>query len=110
MCSIHVLLRAVLTLLQQLNRVFSHRQAEHKQLLKAESVVTLQSGDVLVWGGPERMLLHQVAGVAMGTCPAHLRPIIGDARINFTFRSAPNILGKEEQFATDKYWVDPSTK
>ncbi len=80
----------------------------YKQLLKKESSINLESGDVLIWGGPERMLMHTVHGVQLGTCPDHLREIIGNARINFTFRSAPNILGKEEQFATDKYWVDPN--
>jgi len=32
----------------------------------------------------------------------------GDARINFTFRSAPNILGEEHEYETGSFWVDPS--
>eukprot|EP00475_Leptophrys_vorax_P033645 TRINITY_DN53172_c0_g1_i1.p1 TRINITY_DN53172_c0_g1~~TRINITY_DN53172_c0_g1_i1.p1 ORF type:complete len:250 (+),score=61.04 TRINITY_DN53172_c0_g1_i1:75-752(+) len=75
-----------------------------KQLLKGEQDILLESGDVLIWGGPERMLLHCVRGVRQGTAPEFLP--FKDARINFTYRSARNILGKEEQFRSDKYWVD----
>lgn len=80
----------------------------YKPLLAPEKTIAVQSGDVLIWGGPQRMLEHTVRGVKMGSAPDYLQPIIADARINFTFRSAPNIriLGKESQFASDKYWVD----
>jgi hypothetical protein len=77
----------------------------YKPLLAAESTVVLQSGDVLVWGGPQRMLEHCVRDVRLGTCPAALQPIVGNARINFTFRSAPDVLGKEDAFSSGKYWV-----
>ena len=51
------------------------------------------------------MLSHCVQGVEMGTAPKHLA-FIGNARLNFTFRSAPNILGKEKDFASERYWTD----
>lgn len=41
--------------------------------------------DVLIWGGPQRMLEHCVRGVKMGTTPHFLRKTIGDARLNFTY-------------------------
>jgi len=81
----------------------------YKPVFQQEQTIVLESGDVLIWGGPQRMLEHCVRNVRLDTCPSYLRPIIKNARLNFTFRSAPNILGKEEMFATDKYWVDPSS-
>jgi hypothetical protein len=70
--------------------------------LKNEQFVDLKSGDVLIWGGPERMLEHCVDKVMIGTSPfENLK-----GRLNFTFRSAPNIIGKEEEFKTSNFWVD----
>lgn len=54
------------------------------------------SGDVLIWGGPQRLLLHAVHRVRKGTTPSFLP--FEDARINFTFRDAPNVLGKEARY------------
>lgn len=45
--------------------------------------VRLESGDVVVWGGPARLAFHGVAPLAAGT-----HPILGAARINLTFRKA----------------------
>jgi len=72
----------------------------YKPLFRGEQVIRLESGDVAVWGGPQRMLEHAVLKVHSDTCPPHLRDLIGDGRINFTFRSARNILGKEAEFST----------
>ena len=73
-----------------------------KPLLKEEKFVKLQSGDVLIWGGPERMLEHCVDKINIGTSPfENLK-----GRLNFTFRSAPNIIGKEKDFETKNFWVD----
>jgi alkylated DNA repair dioxygenase AlkB len=69
-----------------------------KLIGKAEQRIRLDSGDVLIWGGPNRMLLHCVDDVIPGSCPPFLTDIIGDARLNFTFRDAPNILGDEAKF------------
>ena len=76
----------------------------YKPLLQAEQSATVESGDVLIWGGPQRMLEHCVRNVKMNTCPAFLP--LNNVRLNFTFRSAPNILGQEEKFASDQFWVD----
>ena len=43
----------------------------------------LESGDVVVWGGPARLFYHGVAPLAQGT-----HPLTGPYRINLTFRKA----------------------
>lgn len=58
-------------------------------------VLRLDSGDVLLFGGPCRRILHTVTAVHCDTGPSGL-PAKG--RFNFTFRSAPNILGREREF------------
>ena len=45
--------------------------------------IPLQSGDVVVWGGVDRLVYHGVAPVAEGE-----DPLTGNCRINLTFRKA----------------------
>jgi len=45
--------------------------------------IRLESGDVVVWGGPTRLFFHGVAPVADGE-----HPLTGRCRINLTFRMA----------------------
>ncbi|HET7204984.1 MAG TPA: DNA oxidative demethylase AlkB [Terriglobales bacterium] len=45
--------------------------------------IRLESGDVVVWGGPARLNFHGVAPLAEGT-----DPVFGTCRINLTFRKA----------------------
>ncbi len=45
--------------------------------------VLLESGDVVVWGGPARLAFHGVAPLAEGD-----HPLTGPHRINLTFRQA----------------------
>ena len=45
--------------------------------------IALESGDVVVWGGPDRLLYHGVAPLAEGN-----DPLTGQCRINLTFRKA----------------------
>jgi len=45
--------------------------------------VTLEDGDVLVWGGPARLVYHAVRPIKPG-----LHPITGEYRYNLTFRHA----------------------
>jgi len=78
----------------------------YKPLLQKEQHVLVESGDVMIWGGPQRMLEHCVHNVQLNTAPSFLP--VRNARLNFTFRSAPNILGSEDRYASDKFWVDPS--
>jgi alkylated DNA repair protein (DNA oxidative demethylase) len=43
--------------------------------------IRLESGDVVVWGGPSRFIYHGVAPLAAGE-----HPLTGACRINLTFR------------------------
>jgi alkylated DNA repair protein (DNA oxidative demethylase) len=45
--------------------------------------IRLQSGDVVVWGGPARLVYHGIAILAEGE-----HPLTGRRRINLTFRKA----------------------
>jgi DNA oxidative demethylase len=45
--------------------------------------ILLESGDVVVWGGPDRLVYHGVAPLADGE-----DPLTGNRRINLTFRKA----------------------
>jgi alkylated DNA repair protein (DNA oxidative demethylase) len=45
--------------------------------------IPLESGDVVVWGGPDRLVYHGVAPLAEGD-----DPLFGRRRINLTFRKA----------------------
>ena len=45
--------------------------------------IALESGDVVVWGGPDRLVYHGVAPLAEGN-----DPLTGQRRINLTFRKA----------------------
>ncbi|GBQ64661.1 DNA repair protein for alkylated DNA [Ameyamaea chiangmaiensis NBRC 103196] len=44
--------------------------------------IRLDSGDVVVWGGPSRLVYHGVAALARGW-----HPLTGDKRFNVTFRA-----------------------
>lgn len=45
--------------------------------------VTLQHGDVVVWGGTARLHFHGIAAIQAGH-----HPLVGEQRINLTFRKA----------------------
>jgi DNA oxidative demethylase len=45
--------------------------------------ILLESGDIVVWGGPDRLVYHGVAPLAEGE-----DPLTGGRRINLTFRKA----------------------
>jgi alkylated DNA repair dioxygenase AlkB len=68
-----------------------------------ETVVQLESGDAILFGGPARHVMHCVTDLQKGTCPAHLRDLVrgrvpGDPaewRLNLTWRHAPELRGLE---------------
>ena len=82
--------------------------------------VTLNSGDCLIFGGPQRHAMHKVAQVFEHTCPSYLADdiavvlqraketsddgaLIGTSgRLSLTFRDAPSVIGREEEFSTFK--------
>jgi len=45
--------------------------------------IRLEGGDVVVWGGPDRLVYHGIAPLADG-----VDPLTGNRRINLTFRKA----------------------
>jgi hypothetical protein len=49
-------------------------------------VVRLNSGDVLLFGGPSRMIVHSVLNVYPGSMPGHLRGKMLNGRLNVTVR------------------------
>ena len=49
-------------------------------------VVRLNSGDVLLFGGPSRMIVHSVLNVHPGSMPGHLRGKMLNGRLNVTVR------------------------
>jgi len=51
-----------------------------------EKVVMLESGDVLVFGGESRMILHSVSRIVAGSCPKRLNMHGYNGRFNLTFR------------------------
>ncbi len=61
--------------------------------------ITLNSGDVIMFGGESRFMYHAVDSVKFD-CPSHLLPVIGRVRLNYTLRYVPEILGRDEEFKT----------
>ena len=59
-------------------------------------VVSLHSGDAIMFGGPSRFVEHAVLGVQLDMRPAWMT---ADAcRVSLTFREAPSALGREDCF------------
>ena len=58
---------------------YSFEDPEHK-------VIKLNSGDVLLFGGPSRMIVHSVLNVHPGSMPGHLRGKMLNGRLNVTVR------------------------
>eukprot|EP00548_Thalassiothrix_antarctica_P001160 CAMPEP_0194138466 /NCGR_PEP_ID=MMETSP0152-20130528/8245_1 /TAXON_ID=1049557 /ORGANISM="Thalassiothrix antarctica, Strain L6-D1" /LENGTH=459 /DNA_ID=CAMNT_0038835921 /DNA_START=54 /DNA_END=1433 /DNA_ORIENTATION=+ len=61
-----------------------------------ERVVKLNSGDVLLFGGPCRLIRHSVLEVLLEECPAWMKE--SPVRFSFTFRDSPEVLGREAEF------------
>ena len=68
----------------------------------------LRSGDALLFGGACRYIHHSVLGVRRGTAPAALASILGDARMNLTFRDAPAVAGLEQ--TTYRFFTPPGSQ
>jgi len=67
----------------------------------AAKKVELRSGDIIVFGGPQRLMKHAVTSVNKGT----FKNKEGfDARVNLTFRTCSDLTKEREaQFATEEY-------
>ena len=77
----------------------------------APTILRLDSGDAVLFGGPARHALHNVANIAAGSCPPKLRALCdaafgaaspGDFRLNLTWRHAPELRGLED---TDRFHI-----
>merc|ERR1712050_405833 len=79
-----------------------HRGVKKESYATDAQYIDLASGDVILWGGINRMLVHNVEEVLPGTAPAFLRQLVKNVRYNFTFRDCSNITGREEEF---KYYI-----
>lgn len=75
----------------------------YKLACRPEQYIRVESGDVLIWGGPNRMLPHCVNKVFPDSAPKFLPEELHNVRLNFTFRDAPNVRGTEKLF---KYSVE----
>ena len=82
---------------------FKHSREVAKSEVKE---IRLSSGDCLIFGGPARMIYHAVTKIFTGTS-GPLLDILGDTRMNLTFREAPEVLGREDEF---RYFKGPPTK
>jgi hypothetical protein len=81
--------------------IFSFRRLseEGKQGVKEE--VILNSGDIIIFGGPQRLMAHSVKKVIMGTF-SHKEEF--NARINLTFRTKIEFTEKDdEKYAAESY-------
>lgn len=78
---------------------------------EAKMSVPLGSGDVILFGGPARILYHSVKICKKQPSPY---PDILKDRVNLTLRYAPDILGREEEFRSfkpgDLFWKKKSAK
>lgn len=64
------------------------------------TVLRLESGDAVLFGGPCRFEAHAVTKVHPGTSPKALQDTLPDGRLNFTYRDAPEVLGREREFTS----------
>jgi alkylated DNA repair dioxygenase AlkB len=51
--------------------------------------VRLDSGDVFIFGGRSRMIVHSVLRVIPHTMPGYMRKHMREGRLNITFRYVP---------------------
>ena len=79
---------------------------KHERQDEGQSVV-LESGDVLLFGGPCRYILHTIEEILLDTTPPWMDGFEpGPLRFSFTFRDAPEVLGREEEFRFFKFSAD----
>jgi hypothetical protein len=61
-----------------------------------ERTVILRSGDILLFGGPCRLIKHAVLEVLLDDCPSWMKDT--PCRFSFTFRDSPEVIGREDEF------------
>jgi len=69
-----------------------------------EKTVVLESGDFILFGGPCRLMLHKVKEILLDNIPPWMRTFEpGPVRFSITFRDAPEVRGREEEFKYFKF-------
>mmetsp|Transcript_16672 Transcript_16672/g.18371 ORF Transcript_16672/g.18371 Transcript_16672/m.18371 type:complete len:287 (+) Transcript_16672:180-1040(+) len=66
-----------------------------------ERSVILNNGDVLLFGGPCRFIMHSVIEVYLNDCPDWMKKKMTATkpyRLSFTFRDSPEVCGREKEF------------
>lgn len=63
-----------------------------------EEIIRLNSGDVILFGGKSRYIYHSVKSIYPYSGPVNITNIIGNHRLNLTFRHTPKMFGKEHKF------------
>jgi len=64
-----------------------------------ERSVILTNGDVLLFGGPCRFMMHSVLEVYLHDCPNWMKmTTLTPYRLSFTFRDSPEVCGREKEF------------
>lgn len=64
---------------------------------ETEKNIRLDSGDIVIFGGDSRFILHSVKNVHKNTAPAELD---FNYRLNLTFRYTPKMIGREHEFTS----------
>mmetsp|Transcript_16461 Transcript_16461/g.22756 ORF Transcript_16461/g.22756 Transcript_16461/m.22756 type:complete len:341 (-) Transcript_16461:15-1037(-) len=75
--------KTIISLTVGLSAAFGYK---HRFEDPEHSVVHLKSGDVLMFGGPARMIVHSVLRVIPKTMPVPLRGYMRNGRLNVTYR------------------------
>ena len=71
---------------------------KHETMDEEQSII-LESGDILLFGGPCRLMLHQVKEILLERIPPWMETFEPDPmRFSFTFRDAPEVCGREKEF------------
>ena len=80
--------------------IFEWNPVEHPDIIESAEIC---SGDVIIFGGPERMMRHRVKKILLNTF-THPDLEYFNARINITFRKLENFTPEDEkEFQTDVY-------
>jgi alkylated DNA repair dioxygenase AlkB len=69
---------------------------------KEVQLITLESGDILVFGGLQRFMFHAVKTVLPNSFSSEIK-LPTEVRINMTFRQAKTIVGNEDDYSTVNY-------
>ncbi|MCA9508870.1 MAG: alpha-ketoglutarate-dependent dioxygenase AlkB [Myxococcales bacterium] len=85
--------------------------AKHKSLSCPSNLaykILIESGDVLVFGGPARKIWHGIHKIIPNTSPGYLP--LKNSRINYTFRCTKSLLGKEYIYSSKKILEQANSK